>query len=258
MLMTPMTPKVMASPMAASSSTEPSEIPYQAFCTASQTARRFLMAAIAAAAASHDRRRGIGRQAGEQPERVLVAALADHVDGRELVFIAGLVAEQDDRGARFDQRALDPRILLLGDRGFERRQRAGFARLEHRLRGVEALVGIGGQQRQAAERRVDRAAQPVVEADGIEIGRRVAGDRLAGRGIEQLAGIGLDVDRLVLGAEHQPAVLQGANDGLGPRVAARGDLVDAGDGLAEIVGGEMGERSSRLRGMRGGAARARR
>ena len=33
MLMTPMTPKVMARPMAASSSTEPSESPYQAFCT---------------------------------------------------------------------------------------------------------------------------------------------------------------------------------------------------------------------------------
>ena len=32
MLMTPITPKVMASPMAASSSTDPSDRPYQAFC----------------------------------------------------------------------------------------------------------------------------------------------------------------------------------------------------------------------------------
>ena len=36
--MTPITPKVMASPIAASSSTEPSESPYHAFCTVAQTA----------------------------------------------------------------------------------------------------------------------------------------------------------------------------------------------------------------------------
>ena len=48
---------------------------------------------------------------------------------------------------------------------------------------------IGGEQRQAAERGVDRAAQPVVEAHGVEIGRRIAGDRLSGGGVGQLAGI---------------------------------------------------------------------
>src|SRR5258708_36976177 len=36
MLITPMVPKVMASPIAASSSTEPSEMPYHTFCAASQ------------------------------------------------------------------------------------------------------------------------------------------------------------------------------------------------------------------------------
>ncbi len=39
MLMTPITPKVMARPMAASSSTEPSDRPYQAFCTIDHSAR---------------------------------------------------------------------------------------------------------------------------------------------------------------------------------------------------------------------------
>ena len=39
MLMTPMTPKVMARPMAASSSTEPSDSPYQTFCAADHRAR---------------------------------------------------------------------------------------------------------------------------------------------------------------------------------------------------------------------------
>ena len=41
MLMTPITPKVMASPIAASSSTEPSDSPYQAFCTVAQIASSF-------------------------------------------------------------------------------------------------------------------------------------------------------------------------------------------------------------------------
>jgi len=48
--MTPITPNVMASPIAASSSTEPSEMPYQAFCTDSHSTRRFLIAPIAAPA----------------------------------------------------------------------------------------------------------------------------------------------------------------------------------------------------------------
>ena len=51
MLMTPMTPKVMARPMAASSSTEPSESPYQAFCTIDHNASLFWIAEVAAAAA---------------------------------------------------------------------------------------------------------------------------------------------------------------------------------------------------------------
>ena len=39
MLMTPITPKVMARPIAASSRTEPSDSPYQAFCTIDHSAR---------------------------------------------------------------------------------------------------------------------------------------------------------------------------------------------------------------------------
>ena len=47
MLMTPITPKVMARPIAASSSTEPSETPYHAFCTADQMASELCTDAIA-------------------------------------------------------------------------------------------------------------------------------------------------------------------------------------------------------------------
>src|SRR5260221_203012 len=51
MLMTPMTPKVMARPMAAKSSTEPSDRPYQAFCTIDHIARLFWIDDVALAAA---------------------------------------------------------------------------------------------------------------------------------------------------------------------------------------------------------------
>src|SRR5438128_2317090 len=52
MLMTPITPKVMARPIAASSSTEPSDRPYQAFCTADHIARLLWIAEVALAAAA--------------------------------------------------------------------------------------------------------------------------------------------------------------------------------------------------------------
>ena len=175
----------------------------------------------------HDRRRGAGRQAGEEPERLLVAALAHHVDGGELVLILGIGTEENDRRARLQQRTLDPRVLLLGDGGVERRQRACLTRLEHRLRGLVSRAGIAGQQRKPAERGVERAAQPIVDADIVEIVRRVARDWLAGGGVGELAGIVLDVDRLAFGAEHQLAVLQGTDDGFRARIAARGDRIDA-------------------------------
>ena len=50
MLMTPMTPKVIASPIAASSSTEPSEMPYQAFCAVLHSASSLEIEAAAVAA----------------------------------------------------------------------------------------------------------------------------------------------------------------------------------------------------------------
>ena len=49
--MMPITPKVMARPIAASSRTEPSESPYQVFCSAVQNARLFSIDAMASAAA---------------------------------------------------------------------------------------------------------------------------------------------------------------------------------------------------------------
>ena len=60
MLMTPITPKVMASPMAASSRTEPSESPYQAFCSAVQMRKVLWIEAMASAAAFVTAREAVG------------------------------------------------------------------------------------------------------------------------------------------------------------------------------------------------------
>ena len=51
MLMTPITPNVIARPIAASSNTEPSETPCQAFCAASHKASCCRIAVAAAVAA---------------------------------------------------------------------------------------------------------------------------------------------------------------------------------------------------------------
>ena len=112
--------------------------------------------------------------------------------------------------------------------------------LEDRLRGLDPLGGIRRQQRQAAERSLHGAAQPVVEAHG---GRAVgyAGDRRAGRGIDDLAvGLG-DVNLLGVGIGHQPAVLQRADDGKGERIARCRNHADGFLGIGEIVVGEFAD-----------------
>src|SRR5260221_14075575 len=62
MLMTPITPKVMARPIAASSRTEPSESPYQVFCNADQNAK---LVSIDAVVEAHRRKSG-GRAAADR------------------------------------------------------------------------------------------------------------------------------------------------------------------------------------------------
>ena len=93
-------------------------------------------------------------------------------------------------------------------RRLERRQRAFLARLEDGLRGIGAACRVGGKQRQAADRGVDRAAQAVVEPHRCEIVGGNAGHGRAGRGIDELLSAVLDVDFLGVCVEKagRPAV----------------------------------------------------
>ena len=96
-------------------------------------ARRCASRAAALTVSGHRR-----RQAGQRGDRVLPAARPDRRDGAEPVGFAGVVGMQQHGGARFGERPLDALVGFLGERGVQRRQRRGFARLEHRLRGGEA------------------------------------------------------------------------------------------------------------------------
>ena len=163
MLMTPITPNVMARPMAASSSTEPSESPYQAFCTVLHSASRLSIDAIASAAA---RCTSCGCPAGRPASRPRASWSARSritVTAASLSFSLASAWNRMTAARASVERALDAAVGFLGERGIERRQRVRVARLEHRLRGFVALGRIGGEQRQAAERGLDRAAQAVVE-----------------------------------------------------------------------------------------------
>ena len=133
MLITPITPKVMASPMAASSSTEPREMPYQTFCATCQ----------AASVCSIDGGRGgrrrldlaVGGRGGglQDAQRIAVAALAHQGDRLELLRRRRVGGGEHDGGARLAHRALDARVLFGGQRLVEGRQRRGIAALEQGL-----------------------------------------------------------------------------------------------------------------------------
>ena len=122
MLMTPMTPKVMASPIAASSSTEPSDRPYQAFCTIDHIARLLWIEAIALAAALRDLRRHVAAEAGQQRHRFLVAARLDDGDGLELFDLGRVGLVEQDGGAGLGKGRLGGLVGFLRQRAVDDRQ----------------------------------------------------------------------------------------------------------------------------------------
>ncbi len=232
MLMTPITPKVMARPIAASSSTEPSEMPYQAFCAVDQMASVLCTEAIAACAVCATSGEGSLATLFKQRQRVLVAAVADDGDRFDAACLRRIgLAEQDGR-LGFGEGALDGGVGFLRQRALDDRQRIGVARLEHGLRRLQPPCGIGREQRQSADGGFDRTPQAVVEADGAEIGERRC-DGFAGRCIGDLAVAFLDVDLLGGRIGDQAAVLQRLDDGQRARVAACGDGADRGFGVGE-------------------------
>ena len=239
--MTPMTPKVIARPIAASSNTEPSERPYQAFCSALQNARlsRILPPAELCGLAHGGRK--VSRQAVDEPERVLVAAVADHGNGGDLVLGARLGRIKDGGGAGLVKGFFDARVRLFLERLVDIGQGTRIARLEDRLGGVEAPAGLLGHQSERAECGIEHSAHTIVEPHFFDIGGR-GRDRCAAGGVGQLFGFVLDEDALGIRRIEQALILEGFQQRARAGITARGQRIDGIGGIAKGIGREARER----------------
>ena len=156
-----------------------------------QRQRRSSILAIAAEAASFSAPSELASIAGQQRQRLAVAARGDQIDRREL-FGLGQIGHQHGGSARLLEPGLDAGIGLLGDRRVERWDGRRVGRAEHRLGGGEPHGGIVAIRASAcpAASRMTRA-QAVVDLDlgdvrlwrlaGLRAGQRVGElDRLPG------------------------------------------------------------------------------
>ncbi len=150
--------------------------------------------------------------------------------------ISGAGLRQQRRGAGLLQAALHARVGFAGERRIEGRERGGVAGLEHRIGGVAAGGGVGGEQVQTAEGGVDRAAHPVVDAHGLEA---VGAHGGAGTGVGHRGAV-LDGERLVVRAVEQAVVGERTQDRPGLGIAAGGERRDAGLDVGIAVAGEPG------------------
>ena len=97
MLMTPITPKVMARPMAASSSTEPSDRPYQRFWATPHSASSPLMTVIALSAAACTASGASGGKLVSKASASWSPRSRMTADGLDLVGLAGAGHGENDR-----------------------------------------------------------------------------------------------------------------------------------------------------------------
>ena len=125
----------------------------------------------------------IAGQSGQQRQRFLIAACLDGGDGFKLFDLGGIGLEQQDRRARLGECQLRGLVGFLRQGAVDHRQHGLVVGLEHRLRRLHPFGRIGRQQRQSAKRRLDDAAQLVVETHRAGAVRH-AGNGGAGRGVD--------------------------------------------------------------------------
>ncbi len=165
MLMTPITPKVMASPIAASSRTLPRLIPWNKLAARPTSHSRFSIDARAASAA----RRNSGSVSGavrNWSSRFFICGSVVPPRERAAASRSSLLPETSRAADRLCSMAARIFGILLGGEGlFEQRSLLGRGMPQHLLRSGEPCGRLGAEQGQGAERPFDRAAQPVVDAD---------------------------------------------------------------------------------------------
>ena len=186
----------------------------------------------------------IGRVA-ELVEQVLhlrISGAAEGADRRQPLLLAA--GEELRGGEAALHRGADLGILLGRERLFKQRYGIGRVMTQRVLGGAEPCFAIRAEQGQRPERRLDRAAQPVVHDDTVETLRREIGDWLASRGIGELRTAAARVD------DHDAAVRRLAQsvagerlqDQSGPRLAALGERDDCLFLCGKTVAAEPGDR----------------
>ena len=231
MLITPITPKVMARPIAARSSTEPSDSPYQTFCSASHSASSPSMVETAACAAAPTGPSTV-RSGREERKRVPPAAVPDHLDRRDLLLFRQ-VGVEDRRGARLAHQLGDGRVGLLFERGVDQFDRFRVAAQEDGFRRRPPRRGVRAHQRQPADRGADDAAKLVVDLDLLERARRLLADRFAGERVDQA-----EIAARLLGDEHHAVGLADVEVTGRERFERRdgGAVAGGGDGVHLLLG----------------------
>ena len=176
-----------------------------------------------------------GRQRGQNAKRFLVAALAEHGHGIQLIGLRGIGLAQHDGGPGLRQGQLQPRVLLPRQRLLEHGEDAGFARMEDRLGRFLPLDRVRAQQGEPAHGRLDGTPDAVVDPHGLQAGGRdIRRSHGAGRSLDQAAIVGLDVGLLLGRLDQQPAVGERLQDRQRPRAAAGGEPADAGLDILEL------------------------
>ena len=176
-------------------------------------------------------RRLVG-EGGQQGARIDIAAVAQGGNGRQAVGFRGVAGGEQSGGARLLHGPFHAAVLLRGDRARQRRKAGRIARLEDRLRRGGTGGRIGVEQAQCAQRRVDRAADRIVDADrahGAGIGGGLAGQR------GDIAAFRQFDEQLLVGIQHQAAILQGTEDGVGARAAGNAKGFDPPADIVEIL-----------------------
>ena len=243
-----MVPKVMASPIAASSSTEPSEMPYQTFCAACPGGERLahriggggrggLDLAVRrcrgrpAARPAHRGRRARAR--GRSPRSSVPPA---HREASTLAARASLIARLMPRPSRRPAPC----------RG--RPARTASRRLNRASAAPRRTLGSGFIRVSEPDGRLDGAAQAVVDPDAVEVVFGRAAGRLAGDGLGQreLVAVGPADDHELVGrcghrAGRRPAPRRIGAARASPEAASARDRRLA---IAEAAGGQVATTSA--------------
>ena len=232
----------MARPIAASSSTEPSEMPYQTFCTAPHIARRWSILAISCLAAALTAADAL---AGSEFSNAIAswsprAPIRCTAFSRSASGTSGAVTRMAARAC--SSAAFTVGSVSWASAAFTCGSASASRCLNTSLAALRRLAGSGSRSVSAPTAalmalRMRLLTRTELTSSIVSVGRR----RLARCGDEELVVVIGDVDRLVL-PDIEIAVRERLEDRRGARGTAVAEFVDALERGIVIAGGELCQR----------------